>query len=442
VRTFKGDIAEVMVFNRALSAGERQKVNGYLDAKYKIVTPKISIINPGQNSLFASPTNIAISAAVADDNNVVAVQFFAGPTLLQTLTNAPYNMIWTNAVSGTYPLTATATDTRGLSLTSSVVTIVVDVPPYVWLTSPTNGAVLRAGSSIGLKADAFDEDGYVTQIAFFQGTNLLGSVTNTDSTLIWSNLPAGNCTLTARATDNNGMITTSSAANVFVDPGPTVVLSYPTNNARFVSPTNIILSATVSDPNGTVTQVQFLQGSTVLGTVTNAPYNLTWTNAPTGVYAVTASAIDNYGLVSTSSVATFVVAGILVTNPANNIVLTSPATVTLNASAVDNVAITNVQYFQGTNSIGMVANAPYSLVWTNIGPGVYVVTAVARNINNQALTSPPISLISDTNPMTSDRDGDGASDYIEYLEGRNPLAPGAVPDTNGVVNLQTFTPLH
>jgi len=53
-----------------------------------------------------------------------------------------------------------------------------------------------------------------------------------------------------------------------------------------------------------------------------------------------------------------------------------------------------------------------------------------------------VNVIVDTNPNTSDRDGDGVSDWIEYLEGRNPLVAGAVPDTNGIVNLQTYTPLQ
>jgi alpha-tubulin suppressor-like RCC1 family protein len=39
--------------------------------------------------------------------------------------------------------------------------------------------------------------------------------------------------------------------------------------------------------------------------------------------------------------------------------------------------------------------------------------------------------------------GGGPVDYIEYLEGRNPSVHGAaVPDTNGVINLQTYTPLR
>jgi hypothetical protein len=50
-------------------------------------------------------------------------------------------------------------------------------------------------------------------------------------------------------------------------------------------------------------------------------------------------------------------------------------------------------------------------------------------------------VIVDTNPSTSDRDGDGVSDATEYLLGRNPLGSNSVSDVNGVVNLQIYTPL-
>lgn len=41
----------------------------------------------------------------------------------------------------------------------------------------------------------------------------------------------------------------------------------------------------------------------------------------------------------------------------------------------------------------------------------------------------------------ADADGDGVNDYIERIQGRNPKVAGAVPDSNGLVNLQVFTPL-
>ena len=93
-------------------------------------------------------------------------------------------------------------------------------------------------------------------------------------------------------------------------------------------------------------------------------------------------------------------------------------------------------------SLGIVTNSPYILSWTNVSTGVYALTATATDAGGLSFTSGAINVIVDSDPINTDRDVDGVSDYIEYLEGRNPLAGGAVGDTNGVVNLQIYTPMR
>jgi len=159
------------------------------------------------------------------------------------------------------------------------------------------------------------------------------------------------------------------------------------------------------------------------------------------VYGLTAQATDNNGIVSTSAVVNVTVAGVFITSPTNYVVYAAPATVPLAAATVDNVGISQVQYFQGATSLGIKTNSPYSLSWTNVAAGVYSLTAVATDASSRVLTSRPIYVIVDTTPSSSDRDGDGVSDAVEYLLGRNPLASGSVSDTNGVLNLQIYTPL-
>jgi hypothetical protein len=145
---------------------------------------------------------------------------------------------------------------------------------------------------------------------------------------------------------------------------------------------------------------------------------------------------------STSAVVNVTVAGVQLTSPTNLMVTTAPANVTIVASVVDSAAISSVEFFVGTSSIGTDSTFPYSVNPTSIVAGVYSLTAKATDTNGLVLTSPPVTLIVDTDPTTGDRDGDGISDYDEWLQGRNPLVSGSVDDTNGIVNLRTFTPLR
>ena len=84
---------------------------------------------------------------------------------------------------------------------------------------------------------------------------------------------------------------------------PTVSLTSPAINAVLNVATGLSLSATASSTGGAVTNVAFYLNTFLLvANVSTAPYTFTWTNAPTGVYTLTAVATDNSGASSTSSV--------------------------------------------------------------------------------------------------------------------------------------------
>ncbi|WP_214105601.1 cellulase family glycosylhydrolase [Acrocarpospora catenulata] len=103
-----------------------------------------------------------------------------------------------------------------------------NTPPTVSLTSPTNGQSYGAPATIALAATASDSDGSVTSVAFYNGSTLLGTDTTSPYTFSWTNVAAGSYSLTARATDNGGATTTSTAVNVTVLPvvaDPIVVVS-------------------------------------------------------------------------------------------------------------------------------------------------------------------------------------------------------------------------
>lgn len=57
------------------------------------------------------------------------MEFYRGNTLLSTDTVSPYSFVWTNVPKGNYNLTARATDNRGATTTSPVVSITVNNSP-------------------------------------------------------------------------------------------------------------------------------------------------------------------------------------------------------------------------------------------------------------------------------------------------------------------------
>jgi len=85
---------------------------------------------------------------------------------------------------------------------------------------------------------------------------------------------------------------------------PVVSLTAPANNASYVTPATINLTATASVAGGTITKVEFYNGTTLLGTSTSSPYSYNWTNVLAGTYKITAVATDNLGNKATSIVDT------------------------------------------------------------------------------------------------------------------------------------------
>jgi hypothetical protein len=72
----------------------------------------------------------------------------------------------------------------------------------------------------------------------------------------------------------------------------------------------------------------------------------------------------------------------------------------------------------------------------------FFILGTPQDSDLDGLTDAFEQLASHTDPNDADTDGDGVSDAIEWLQGRNPFAYGAQPDTNGVVNLDVYTPLN
>jgi len=101
--------------------------------------------------------------------------------------------------------------------------------------------------------------------------------------------------------DNIGVIAPGSA--------PTVAITSPFNGAALTP--DFVIDATAATSSGTITNVRFFDGASVLGNDTAAPYSLSVTGATLGAHALTAIA-----QASTGSSATSAVVNVTVSSPA------------------------------------------------------------------------------------------------------------------------------
>jgi hypothetical protein len=251
-----------------------------------------------------------------------------------------------------------------------------------------------------------------------------------------STVANGSHSVTARARDAAGNIATSTAATVTVSNGPppdttppTVTITSPANGSTLSG--TVTVSASASDNMG-VAGVQFFVDGAPLGAEdTSAPFSVSWdtTGITNGSHSVTARARDAAGNIATSTAATVTVSNgpppdttpptVGITSPGNG--ATVSGTVTVSASASDNVGVVGVQFFIGGIALGAEDTAaPYSISWNTMDTvnGSHTLTARARDAGGNAATSAPVTVTvsNDTTPpavtITSPASGSTVSGTI------------------------------
>ncbi len=175
------------------------------------------------------------------------------------------------------------------------------------ITSPANNASLTAPASLVINANASDNGGSIAKVEFYNGTVKLGEDNSAPYSYSMGNASIGSYALTTRATDNLGGITVSSVVNVTVkavappNQAPSVGLTSPANGSSFNAPASISISATASDEDGTISKVEFYNGTQKIGEDASAPYTYTWSNVAAGTYSISVKAFDNSNASKTSS---------------------------------------------------------------------------------------------------------------------------------------------
>jgi regulation of enolase protein 1 (concanavalin A-like superfamily) len=72
---------------------------------------------------------------------------------------------------------------------------------------------------------------------------------------------------------------------------------------------SVTVTASASDSDGRVAQVDFFANSTLIGSASGSPFTLTWNNASAGTYSLTAIATDDGGASTTSAARTITISG-------------------------------------------------------------------------------------------------------------------------------------
>lgn len=325
----------------------------------------VSITSPARNADFFEGANYTIQAAATTASGTISkVEFYSNGIKLGEDLVSPYTYSVTNAAAGDYILNAVAYNSGGSSLVSGEVRISVfklrnpenpvstvagvnynyyqgawnETPDFNLMTPVASGTVSTFDITPRLQNDDFGfvftgfinipSDGvYTFYTNSDDGSNLyIGSdyVVNNDglhgSQEVYQKvgLKAGKHAITVNYLERGGdevlqvlysgpgitkqvipanVLFRSSGGNV----APSVSITSPAGGTSYTAPASITINASASDVDGTVSKVEFYQGTTKLGEDLVSPYTYTWSNVAAGSYSLTAKAFDNATASTTSS---------------------------------------------------------------------------------------------------------------------------------------------
>ena len=223
-----GAISFPACISSAISVGSTTKQNAI--SSFSNSASFLSLLAPGSSITSSVPLAYAASGFGTASGTSMATPHVAGAwaVLKSAKPTATVAELLTALQNGGLPIT----DARN-GITKSLIQIGYDntqlgalglvlghgnVQPTVAITSPSDGQSFTAPATVTLTATANDTDGGIAKVEYFAGSTKIGESSASPFTVAWTNVPAGNYGLTAKATDVLGGTGTSAPVNHFGNP--------------------------------------------------------------------------------------------------------------------------------------------------------------------------------------------------------------------------------
>src|SRR3989454_10789310 len=274
-------------------------------------------------------------------------------------------------------------------------------PPTVSISAPANGATV-SGTAVTVSASASDNVGVAGVQFSLDGVNLGAEDTVAPYSASWNTTLAtsGTHSLTAVARDAAGNTASSAAVSVTVDNTPPLISTVSASSISSSAGTITWVTNEASDSQVDYGLTTAYGSSTPLNASLLTAHAMTLTGLlATTTYHYRVKSRDAAGNLATS--ADFTLTTLIDTTPPT-VSMTAPTsgstvsgTVTISASATDNMGVVGVQFkLDGANLGAEVTAAPYSTSWntTLAANGSHTLTAVARDAAGNSTTSAGVSV--------------------------------------------------
>ena len=264
--------------------------------------PTLTIVSPVDGAFYARASTIVFNGIAddAEDGDISASILWVSD--LDGTIGVGASISASTLRVGTHVITASVTDSDGMTTTAAItIRVVDDRPPVVTITSPANGTSVNQGVMLTYSGTAVDAtDGNLTSQLIWR-SSISGRI-GTGASFNLSTLEPGVHTIIAEVTDSDGLTGSASIVIYIIqhnDP-PVITIDAPANGAPLRTNTNINFRGTATDPQDGVISDWIRWSSSINGNLgTGASIT---TTLSVGTHAITATVTDLLGLSAHASI--------------------------------------------------------------------------------------------------------------------------------------------
>lgn len=276
----------------------------------------------------------------------------------------------------------------GWKIINSSNTTIIDVPFFTYNT-PDIGTTkvldyaIPAGNYTFQMLDSYG-DGLISSPTGNFSLSIIGGAVLASGSGEYDGNPNNNNNATVTVSYNIVIPGSSCASNV----NPTVSIS--ATPTAITGSGTVSLSATASDPDGTISKVEFYRNNVLIATDLTSPYTASYSENVVGTYSYYAKAFDNCptpGVTNSSSVSVTVSSAacnpptVSISQPANNSTVTAGTNVQVNATATAGSGTINLVrvFYDGGLAATLPNQSPYTYTINSITAGTHT---IAINVTN------------------------------------------------------------
>jgi len=255
------------------------------------ITPDFSLklTSPRPDTAYLNTGNVIFESAVTLGNTPISkVEFYADNVKIGEDTSSPYNFTWENPGIGTHMVYAKAIGQNNASAKSNYFGLkITDGTPQIFLQSPMENYNYTMFDTIVFSADAQDFDGTIQKIEFFSNESLIGESTSSPIRLQWNGPNAGQYSIYAKVTDNDGKTSVTPSITINVSDKYEKSFLFPEKNLTISVGGNFDIQLD-TEGESNIKSIAYYSGDSLLNSTSEAPYLYNENNAKAGIYKLSA----------------------------------------------------------------------------------------------------------------------------------------------------------